>query len=59
METPAAINDPVALIRQLRSDEIRQRIKTIEAERKALMVLLRAALRVDTSGDRREVATRG
>jgi hypothetical protein len=38
--------DPVDVVRQLDAETIRQRIVELDKERKALSVLLRAALRV-------------
>lgn len=46
----ATLNDPTALIRELRPDAIRERLEAIERERNALRVLLRAAL----AAERRE-----
>lgn len=42
---PPTLPDPTTLIRQLDPDSIRDRIQTIDRERDALMVLLRAAIR--------------
>jgi hypothetical protein len=42
---PTASTDPAALVRQLDPDSIRERIDAIDRERKALLVLLRAARR--------------
>jgi hypothetical protein len=55
---PAAFptTDPVELVRQLKPDEIRQRLNTMERERRALLVLLRAALANQKSDKSREVA---
>ncbi|MBP3957791.1 hypothetical protein J8F10_21270 [Gemmata sp. G18] len=39
------MTDPVTLIRDLDADTIRDRLEAIEHERRALLVLLRAALR--------------
>jgi hypothetical protein len=39
----AAPADPVALVRQIDPDHIRHRLKALESERQALLVLLRAA----------------
>lgn len=38
-------DDPVALIERLDADAIRKRLDAIDQERRALLVLLRAALR--------------
>jgi hypothetical protein len=38
-----APTDPVALVRQIKPDHIRHRLRALEAERQALLVLLRAA----------------
>ncbi len=48
--------DPAALVRQLDPDIIRQRIDTLDRERQALLVLLRAARRArgDGSAPRQE-----
>jgi hypothetical protein len=44
METPpSTLPDPVTLIRQLDPEKIRDRIATIDAERAALVKLLRVA----------------
>jgi hypothetical protein len=46
MDTPTlTVTDSVELVRRLDPDEIRARLAAIDAERKALMVLLRAAVR--------------
>jgi hypothetical protein len=37
--------DPVILVRQLNADDIRNRLDALDRERKALLVLLRAAQR--------------
>ena len=39
------MTDPIALVRDLNADTIRDRLDTIEHERQARLVLLRAALR--------------
>ena len=44
------------LLQQLSADEIRQRLATINAERKALQVLLRAAIRMQNCPKREAVA---
>ena len=46
MEAPATISirDPLAIVRQLDAEQIRNRIADLERERGALFVLLRAAL---------------
>jgi hypothetical protein len=55
MDAPTAVpTDPVALIRHLDADAIRSRLAQMEAERQALLVLLRAA-RAAKSAHRREV----
>jgi len=42
--TPApSAADPVELVRQLDVDQIRQRLEALEQDRRALLVLLRAA----------------
>jgi hypothetical protein len=41
--------DPVALLSQLDADAIRQKLGAIDRERKALLVLLRAAIRARSS----------
>lgn len=43
MASNSPLSDPVALIRALKAEEIRARLRAIEAERQALLVLLRAA----------------
>jgi hypothetical protein len=43
MDAPTPPLDPVELIRQLDPEQIRQRIKAIDAERAALLKLLRVA----------------
>jgi hypothetical protein len=46
MDAPTTIPaDPVAILRQLDPDQIRERLATMERERQALLVLLRAASR--------------
>lgn len=47
MDTPTSppTTDSVELVRRLDPDEIRARIETLDEERKALLVLLRAAMR--------------
>jgi hypothetical protein len=54
MENPAAAPppDPIALIRQLDPDGIRNRLAQMEQERQALLVLLRAALAARPAGRR-------
>ncbi len=47
-------NDPVALVRQLDAEAISNRIRDLDSERDALMVLLRAAQR-----KRRDESARG
>jgi hypothetical protein len=47
--------DPVALVRQLDAGAIRQRIDAIDRERKALLVLLRAAQRAERDSPRQPV----
>ncbi|MBA4189473.1 MAG: hypothetical protein C0467_15895 [Planctomycetaceae bacterium] len=46
MKNKAALPvDPVALVRQLDADKIRERLSEMQRERAALLVLLRASLR--------------
>jgi hypothetical protein len=56
MDAPAATlpPDPVALIRQIEPNRIRQRLRELDAERQALLILLRAALAASRS-EREEV----
>jgi hypothetical protein len=57
--TPHLLTDPVTLVRQLDPAAIRGRLGAIDRERAALLVLLRAALRVrrdDTRRQREEVS---
>lgn len=46
MDANQSILDPVQLVRQLDPDEIRRRLEALDNERQALLVLLRAAQRV-------------
>jgi hypothetical protein len=41
------LSDPIELVRQLDARSIRERIDTLDRERAALMVLLRAAQRAE------------
>jgi hypothetical protein len=50
--TPNIPTDPIAIIQQLHSATIRERIESLDRERQALMVLLRAAQRMER--DKRE-----
>jgi hypothetical protein len=50
METPQTPTDPLNVVRSLDADAIRKRIDDLDAERQALMVLLRAAQRMDRAG---------
>jgi hypothetical protein len=43
--TPGLPTDPVELVRQLDAEAIRHRLDTLDRERAALLVLLRAAQR--------------
>jgi hypothetical protein len=45
METQSLPTSAAALIKRLNAPEIRERLDSLERERKALLVLLRAALR--------------
>ena len=42
--TPTALSDPVAVIRQIDPDDVRRRLEALEEDRRALLILLRAAL---------------
>jgi hypothetical protein len=46
MDTPTLISDPVALVRQLDPDVIRERLAAMDRERRALLSLLRVATTV-------------
>jgi hypothetical protein len=52
MSITALPNDPVALVRQLDAAAIRSRLEDLDRERAALLVLLRAAQRVERDADR-------
>jgi hypothetical protein len=43
--TASPLTDPIALVQQLDADAIRGQIETLDRQRQALLVLLRAALR--------------
>lgn len=45
MDTSTVPTDPVTLVRQLDPEAIRERLNTLDRERQALLVLLRAANR--------------
>lgn len=47
METPQSPTDPLAVVRSLDAEAIRTRIDELDAERQALLVLLRAAQRIE------------
>jgi hypothetical protein len=47
METPRTPTDPLTVVRSLDAKAIRKRIDDLDAERQALMVLLRAAQRME------------
>jgi len=57
MDAPATPSptDPVAILRQLDADAIRARLDAMERERRALLVLLRAA-RCNKPADQKAVA---
>jgi hypothetical protein len=57
METPRSPTDPLTIVRDLDAEAIRQRIDELDAERQALMVLLRAAQRMERA-DQRKLAAR-
>jgi len=44
--TPISSTDPVSIVQQLDAEAIRARIDALDRERAALLVLLRAALRI-------------
>jgi hypothetical protein len=46
-DIPTTLLDPLAIVRQLDAAAIRERIQTLDRERDALMVLLRAAIRAE------------
>lgn len=48
---PISPTDPVALVRQLDAAAIRERLDSLDGERKALLVLLRAAQRIHSDRD--------
>jgi hypothetical protein len=45
MTRDKTLTDPVALLKSLDADQIRTRIEQLDCERKALLVLLRSAVR--------------
>lgn len=53
--TNSPTTDPTALVRQLDPTAIRERLDNLDAERKALLVLLRAALRFQPVKDDRGI----
>jgi hypothetical protein len=53
METPQTPTDPLIVVRSLDAEVIRKRLDDLAAERQALLVLLRAALRMERN-DRRK-----
>jgi hypothetical protein len=44
--TGTPLTDPIALVQHLDAESIRDRIETLDRQRQALLVLLRAALRI-------------
>ena len=54
--TQTPLIDPVSLVRQLDAGVIRERIETLDRERQALLVLLRAAQRNERERQREEAA---
>jgi hypothetical protein len=48
-------SDPASLFRELTAEQVRARLDVIEAERKALLVLLRSLMARDRAARRREV----
>ena len=53
METSQIPTDPLIVVRSLDAETIRKRIDELEAERQALLVLLRAALRMEQKNRRK------
>jgi hypothetical protein len=53
------LTDPVALVRGLNAETIRNRIDDLDREREALLVLLRAAQRTERARQRKATAATG
>jgi hypothetical protein len=58
-DTPHAPTDPVALLATITTEDIRVRLDQLDAEQRALRVLLRSAIARERARDRRKGAPHG
>jgi hypothetical protein len=55
MESQTVQLDPIALVRQLNPEEIREQLRVMENDRQALLILLRAATAAHRSNPKKQI----